>query len=326
MKAKYYKTKENRIIACTLCPHQCVLLPGKSGICRVRENQDGHMALPFYGKISALALDPIEKKPLYHFFPGKMILSVGFWGCNLRCPFCQNYSISQKTKGHSELLSPQELVKKVYERGSFALAYTYSEPLVHWEYLMETVKLAREAGIKNVLVSNGHLEEAPARELLAYIDAANIDLKGFQEDFYAKEIKGSLEAVKNFIRLASEMTSLEVTTLVIPGKNNSPDEIEEIAVFLASLNREMAYHLSAYYPCYEYDAPPTEPAELMSLGQIASKHLSYVYLGNIGADNNTYCLHCGNLLVLRKGYSVKVQGIANNCCAQCGKKVPIISE
>ncbi len=325
MEGLFWEKTEDGDIRCRLCPHSCLIKPGKHGRCRVRYNSGGALDLPFYGRVSSLAVDPIEKKPLYHFFPATSILSVGFVGCSFRCPFCQNFSISQSTDQASrQMLSPQQLVEMAEERGSFGIAYTYSEPIVHLEYVLNSARLAHQKGLKNVLVSNGHINPGPAEELIRVLDAANIDLKAFDPDFYSKEIGGNLEAVKRFIEQAAGRIHLEVTTLVIPGKNDSPAEIEAIARFLANLNPEIPYHLSCYYPAYRYTLPPTEPETVKRLAAVASKHLSFVYLGNVGlASTDTLCPHCGQVLIRRMGYRVSISGLNQDRCSRCKHRISI---
>ena len=327
MQARFQEPAEAGRVRCGLCPHRCLIAPGGHGVCGVRVNRGGNLELPFYGRLSSIAVDPIEKKPLYHFHPGERILSVGFTGCSFHCPFCQNYRISQSTSSPTQAVSPEELVGLAGREGSFGIAYTYSEPLVHLEYVLDTARLARARGLANVLVSNGYVNPEPAEELLSVMDAANIDLKGSQEEFYRSEIGGELAEVKRFLAQAARgRLALEVTTLVIPGRNDEPSEIEEIARFLASLDQEIPYHLSAYYPQYRYSLPPTPPELLLSLAEAARRHLPYVYLGNIGAaESDTACRHCGNLLVRRRGYQVRVTGLRDGNCARCGANSPIVT-
>ncbi len=314
-------------VRCGLCPHACLIRPGGVGRCRVRRNRGGTLELPFYGRLSSIAVDPIEKKPLYHYHPGESILSVGFVGCSFRCPFCQNYRISQDTSVPTEAMSPEKLVSLAEREGSFGIAYTYSEPLVHLEYVLETCRLARERGLKNVLVSNGFINPEPAEELLAVLDAANIDLKTFNPDFYRREIGGELEEVKRFLAQARGRIALEVTTLVVPTRNDEPEEMEAIAAFLASLDPAIPLHLSAYYPQYRYTLPPTSPATLQALAEVARRNLHYVYLGNIGAEpSDTLCRECGAALVRRRGYRVDTSGLDGSCCARCGKASPIVTD
>ena len=318
--------KDHEKIRCALCPHRCVIAEGKSGICRVRMNKNGDLSLPYYGVLSAKGMDPIEKKPLYHFYPGRQILSVGFYGCNFRCPFCQNFQISQHVMEGSLKTEPFELVETAARHGSIGIAYTYSEPLVHYEFVLDTAKLARKRGLKNVLVTNGYINPDPAEELLAYTDAANVDLKAFNPDFYKAEIKGSLEPVLAFIRQAAPLIWLEVTTLIIPGKNDSESEIRAIADFLAGIRPDIPYHLSCYYPTYKYTVRATPPELVLDLATVAREKLKYVYVGNVGIqETNTLCPDCGAVLVERFGYSTRIVGVSNGRCSNCGQAVPIIT-
>ncbi|MBN1410202.1 MAG: AmmeMemoRadiSam system radical SAM enzyme [Spirochaetales bacterium] len=325
MKAMFYEKRDDGRVKCRLCPHNCLITEGHAGICGARRNSNHDMEIPYFGRLSSLAVDPIEKKPLYHFYPASTVLSAGFWGCSFRCPFCQNYSISQNHDLHSDYFSPEELVQLAVRKKSFGIAYTYSEPLIHFEYILETGKIARKKGIKNILVSNGYINPEPADELLEYLDAANIDLKTFNSDFYRSEIGGKLEDVKRFIRQAAPRVSLEVTTLIIPSKNDTDEEISELAGFLAGISKDIPLHLSCYYPTYKYVIPPTSPELVERLGETAKKHLNYVYLGNVGLrETNTYCPGCGECLIRRSGYSVSLKGLEGNSCKKCGTKVPVV--
>lgn len=323
-RARFYEQRDDSRLQCRLCPHNCVIAEGTSGFCQVRQNDGGEMALPFYGAASALGIDPIEKKPLYHFYPGRPILSIGFLGCFLRCPFCQNYRISQSNVAHTEYVSPDDLVADARRQGSFGVAYTYNEPAIHAEYVLDAAGRASAAGLKNVLVTAGYLNEEPAKELYGAMDAANIDLKGFQEDFYRRELKGGLAEVLRGIEIAAERCHVEITTLVIPGKNDSDEETREIAKFIAGIDRRIPLHMSAYYPTYTYTTRATSPEHLLSRIEIAREYLDYVYPGNISAPANTYCTSCGRLLVERSGYRTRVSGIAGGHCAVCGAEVPIV--
>jgi pyruvate formate lyase activating enzyme len=333
-------------IECGLCPHRCSLAPGSNGICRVRFNRDGSPDIPFYGFITSLAEDPIEKKPLYHFRPGSSILSAGFAGCNLRCPFCQNWHISQKTDVPGRRFSPEELVAAV-SAGRFtgigsaakSIAYTYSEPLVHIEFLLDTMKAARDSGVANVLVSNGCINTGAAEEILELTDAANIDLKCFSAETYEKILGGDLETVLAFIRLAVRKgVHLELTTLVVPGLNDGREELEGCFDFAAGLlpgphgKGAVPYHLSAYHPDWKWNAPPTGAAELAAIAARAREKLAFVYTGNVaGEKNDTICGECGAVLVSRRGYRVDTRGLAIQgpparrfyVCASCGRPVPI---
>ena len=324
-KPLFYK-KTGNAVTCTLCPNNCLIKEGKSGSCRIRFNRNGNMKIPFAGKISALAVDPVEKKPLYHFFPGKDILSTGFYGCSLKCPFCQNYSISSGTRIESDTVSPEDMAAAAAKSGTIGLAYTYSEPSVHIEWVYETSKLLHKKNLKNVLVTNGYINLPAAEYLLENTDAANIDLKSFNPDFYSKELGGRLEPVKEFIRLASAKIHIEVTTLVIPGKNDSTEEIREIAGFLSGIDRKIPYHLSCYFPAYKYTDPPTKSDTVLRLADAALQYLDYVYPGNMGPrDNSTLCPVCSSILVKRTGYKAEAGGLdKDGKCLGCGEKTSIV--
>ncbi len=319
-----YTYKQDSILHCVLCPHHCKIRENERGICMVRENRNGELHLPFYGALSAVSNDPIEKKPLYHFYPGSTIFSVGFYGCSFKCPFCQNFRIAHYTPSKSSTsISPEELVNKAIKQGAQSIAYTYSEPIVHFEWMLEAAQIAREKGLKNVLVSNGFINPQPADELLNVIDAANIDLKSFHNDFYEKIVGGKLAPVLAFLKKAASKIHLEVTTLVIPGYTDSHQEISQIAEFIAGLHPDIPLHLSCYYPAYKFDAPPTEPGIVFNLTETAKKYLNFVYPGNVGlSEVNTYCAHCGNTLIKRRGYKVETPGVKDNKCNKCGTIVP----
>ena len=272
-------------VTCELCFHHCRLEEGQTGFCKARICQNGAVVPLNYGKLTSLALDPIEKKPLRRFHPGSLILSAGSFGCNLRCPFCQNYEISMA--GEAEIqtveVSPAQLAGQAAElraRGNIGVAYTYNEPLVSYEYVRDCAGLVREQGMVNVLVTNGTIEESPWRALLPLIDAANIDLKGFTPAWY-RRLGGDLETVKRSIALAAEQCHVEVTTLLIPGENDSAEEIRELAQWLASISPEIPLHLSRFFPRYRMtDYPPTSVEQVYRLAEAAREYLSHVYTGN----------------------------------------------
>ena len=270
---------------CELCFHHCELDKGQTGLCRARGCWDRVIVPLNYGKLTSLALDPIEKKPLRQFHPGSLILSVGSFGCNLRCPFCQNHEISMAGDGSIQTveLSPEQLAAKAAElvpQGNVGVAYTYNEPLVGYEYVQNCAALVRERGLVNVLVTNGTVEEAPWRELLPLIDAANIDLKGFTASWYRK-LGGNLDTVKRSIAMAAEQCHVEVTTLLVPGENDSVEEIRELARWLAGVNPNIPLHLSRFFPRYRMtDRPPTPVERVCHLADEARAYLTYVYTGN----------------------------------------------
>lgn len=270
---------------CQVCMHHCKLKPGQWGICRTRKNEAGKIVSESYGQVSSLALDPIEKKPLNRFYPGSKILSVGSFGCNLRCPFCQNHEISMVAPDMSEdrYLSPGTLALVAEDhrkKGNIGVAYTYNEPLVGWEYVLDTAKLVKEKGMKNVLVTNGTASPEILEKLLPYIDAMNIDLKGFTEEYY-KKLGGSLSAVKEFILRAAQDCHVELTTLIVPGENDSLSEMEEEAAWIASIGEEIPLHVSRFFPRFQMqNVQATAVESVYALAEAAGKYLKYVYTGN----------------------------------------------
>ena len=270
---------------CELCFHRCELAEGQTGFCRARVCRDGAVVPLNYGKLTSLALDPIEKKPLRRFLPGSLILSVGSFGCNLRCPFCQNHEISMAGDGMIQTVevSPEQLADKamgLLPQGSIGVAYTYNEPLVGYEYVRDCATLIHDRGMVNVLVTNGTIAEKPWRELLPCLDAANIDLKGFTRSWY-RRLGGDLDTVKRSITLAAEQCHVEITTLLIPGENDSAKEVRTLAKWLASVSPDIPLHLSRFFPRYQMqDRPPTPIDRVYQLAQEARTWLTYVYTGN----------------------------------------------
>ena len=272
---------------CNTCFRHCRLREGQKGFCGARSCKDGQVVCDSYGYLTSLALDPIEKKPLAMFHPGSLVVSVGSYGCNLACPFCQNFTISQKKdrKG-TRYVSPKELLQITEETReryptTIGVAYTYNEMLTAWEYVRDTAKLVHEAGMRNVLVTNGTVEQAVLEELFPYIDAMNIDLKGFTEEFYGF-VGGSLQQTKDFIQKSVAHCHVEVTTLVIPGKNDTEEGIGEIAKWLASLpsKEPIAYHITRYFPRWKLDIPATDVRKIYRLADVARQYLPNVFVGN----------------------------------------------
>ena len=270
---------------CELCFHHCALDEGQTGLCRARACQDGKIVSLNYGRLTSLALDPIEKKPLRRFHPGSLILSVGSFGCNLRCPFCQNHEISMAEDSGIPTVevSPEQLAAKAAElvpHRNIGVAYTYNEPLIGYEYVQDCAALIHERGLANVLVTNGTIEEAPWRALLPFLDAVNIDLKGFTPSWY-RRLGGDLETVKRSIALAAGQCHVEVTTLLVPGENDSMEEIQELACWLASVDPNIPLHLSRFFPRYQMtDHPPISVDRIYHLAEEAQVYLTYVYTGN----------------------------------------------
>ncbi len=274
---------------CRVCVHRCALEPGQTGLCRARKNKGGEIVCENYGRITSLALDPIEKKPLHDFHPGSMILPVGSFGCNLRCSFCQNHEISM-TDGkefNAEYISPGQLAnlalmwKEQKKAGNIGVAYTYNEPLVGWEFVRDTARLVREYGMLNVLVTNGTASREVLEELLPFIDAMNIDLKGFREAYYRK-LGGDLETVKAFIARAQESCHVELTTLIVPGENHFPEDMEAQAKWIAGLRPTIPLHITRFFPRHRMrDREATDAGQLYRLAGIAERYLEKVYVGNV---------------------------------------------
>lgn len=273
-------------IICNICPHHCSLKEGQRGLCRARKNINGEITALNYGQVTAISLDPIEKKPLNRFHPGSSILSVGSFGCNLKCSFCQNHHISMASENEIKVqfVKPEELINlalDLKDRGNIGIAYTYNEPLVGYEYVRDCAKLARDNNLKNIVVTNGCFCQEPMKELLPFIDALNVDLKGFTSEFY-KKIGGDLDTVKSFIKLASDYCHVEVTTLIIPGENDTEDEMRELSNFIFSVAPHIPLHISRFFPSYQMqDKRPTEIKTVYKLADIAREKLKYVYEGNV---------------------------------------------
>ncbi len=323
--ALFFEELEEDKVRCELCPHHCVLKSGEIGACKVRKNVKGVLYSLNYGMVSSAAMDPIEKKPLFHFHPGEEIFSVGSWGCNMRCPFCQNWEISQQ-KPRVRSFSPQQLVSIAQGNGSFGIAYTYSEPTMWFEYVLDCARAALKEGLANVIVTNGFLEEQPFKLLTQYFSAMNIDLKSFNPDYYRKVLGGERDVVMRNIQTACEAgVHVEVTNLIVPGDNDSAREMEELTTWLASVNRSIPLHISRYYPNYKYDLPPTDLDKMEELYQVAREHLDYVYVGNVpGVHEDTVCPECGQTVIKRDGYSVEIVGLdENGKCTNCGHKIAV---
>lgn len=275
---------ENDSVQCDVCFHGCVLKEGQTGFCRARTNRNGTIEPSSYGYISSAALDPIEKKPLADFYPGSLILSVGSYGCNLRCPFCQNHEIAQNDlQARCEKVTPEQLAEKALELkpyGNIGIAFTYNEPMISWEFIRDTFRLAKEKGLKTVVVTNGTASVETLEKILPWTDAFNIDLKAYTQEGY-DWLQGDLETVKRFIQKAAGAAHVEVTTLVVPGRNDSEQEMEALSSFLASVSPDIVLHLSRYFPRWKETEDPTPVQTLQRLQKTAEKHLHHVLLGNV---------------------------------------------
>lgn len=274
-----FALQEGKLIRCRLCPHQCLLDSGKTGICRVRRFDDEGLVSLNYGKISAIQLDPVEKKPLARFMPGTYTYSIGSYGCNLRCPYCQNYHIAMEYPA-TRTLSPEQVVDQALASGAPSISYTYNEPIVFYEFVCHTAALAKEKGLSNILVTNGFICQEPLKEILPLIDAMNIDLKAFSDETYRKICGGRLNPVLETIRTAHEMCHVEITTLLVTNMHTL-QELDNLIHWIAVLSEEIPLHISRYFPSYHYDEPPTPVSFVKDVYHMASKSLKYVYMGNI---------------------------------------------
>lgn len=332
IQALYYEEIGNGNVQCHLCPHNCVLSQEERGNCNVRRNVDGRLISENYGLVSFLQFDPIEKKPFYHFYPGSHILSIGGIGCNLNCNFCQNCEISQTTIDKyvsGQYFNPGALVDKCKDYpDNLGIAFTYNEPVVYFEYMLDVAKLSRERGMKNVMVSNGFINHLPLHEIMPFIDAFNIDLKGFTESFYRDITDGSLNPVKEtLLSIKKEGKHLEITNLLIPSKNDDLIKFTEMIVWIREeLGKNTILHLSRYFPAYKSDIQKTSLGLLFNFVETAKQHLDYVYLGNVtGSESqNTLCSDCGKIVISRYGHFIQKNGIdAKGICTHCHNKIVI---
>jgi len=335
--ARLYQKLENDWVRCTACAWYCRIKPGQVGVCATRLNQNGRLYSLVYGKAMGLHDDPVEKKPLYHFLPGSRLLSFGTVGCNFGCEFCQNWEMSQVNKQQENITAliermsvtalPEDLVKMAIRVGARGIAYTYNEPAIFAEYAHDTMMAAKKAGLKNVYVSNGFESVETFEYLKDYLDAINIDLKSFRAEFYREVCKAKIEPVKeNIKRFFEAGIETEVTTLVIPGLNDSDEELKDIATFLVKISPDIPWHISAYYPAYKLDLPPT-PVKSLERAYVIGRQegLKYVYVGNVAdeARSTTFCPKCRSELIRRLGYQTEVGefSLDKSTCKKCGEKI-----
>jgi len=327
--ALLYEKLENKSVHCYLCNHHCRIATQKFGFCGVRQNMGGVLYTHAYGKVIAAHIDPIEKKPLYHFLPGSSSFSIATIGCNFRCGFCQNWEISQASF-RDNILEAQELpvskiVEAALENKCKSVSYTYTEPTIFFEYALEAAQLAKENGLFNVFVTNGYMTKECLKMASPYLDAANVDLKFFKDDSYRKVCAASLQPVLDSIRLMHELGIwVEVTTLIVPGENDSEDELKGIAEFIATVDKNMPWHISRFHPDYKFsDHNATPEATLKKAQEIGRKSgLTYIYVGNVaGWGNDTYCPACKKLLIRREIFTVLENKVEEDKCFFCGAKV-----
>ncbi|GAB4340664.1 MAG: AmmeMemoRadiSam system radical SAM enzyme [Desulfobulbaceae bacterium] len=334
--AMFYEKKEEGKVVCGLCNHRCVIKPGKRGICGVRENREGVLYSLVYGMLVAENSDPIEKKPLFHFLPGTFSYSISTVGCNFHCLHCQNYHISQYPHEHGgritgSLRTPGEVVEAAVRTGCRSISYTYVEPTIFYEFARDCAELAHERGLRNVFVSNGYMTPEVTRDLAPLLDGINIDVKAFTEEFYRKVCKARLEPVLDTVRLMHELgVWVEVTTLVIPGWNDSEDELREIARFIHDIDPAMPWHVTAFRPTYRMTDRGATPAASLEKARKAGldEGLHFVFEGNIPGlgGENTFCPACGAEVISRFGFSIESMNLRNGRCGSCGEAIPGVWE
>jgi pyruvate formate lyase activating enzyme len=311
-------------LECLLCPHFCKIGEGKTGICGVRKNTGEKIELLTYGVISGYSLDPVEKKPLYHFFPGNNVLSIGSYGCNLRCDFCQNYNISQNISNKFiPEISPEELLKNALSANkNIGVAFTYNEPVIWFEFVKDVALLIKKSGLYTVMVTNGFVNTEPLSEYLQFVDAFNVDLKAFNNDFYKSLTGAKIKPVKDSIKMIKKAERhLEITTLIITGQNDSESQMEQQVKWIADeIGTDVPFHLSRYFPMFKRTDPTTPHYKLQKLFDIACKHLRYVYLGNTLSESgqDTRCTKCDTLITKRSGYYIQNQNVTEGKCTKCG--------
>jgi pyruvate formate lyase activating enzyme len=332
--ARYQEKLTDKAVRCHLCPHNCTIHEGKQGICQTRINRNGELYTIAYGNPCSISIDPMEKKPLFHFLPGTDIYSLATAGCNFRCLNCQNWHISQSSPSmlNNYDLQPEELVENALNQNTNSIAFTYTEPTVFYEYMYDTAKIAHEKGIKTVLISNGYINEKPLTELCPYLDAANIDLKCFDDAKYHQLTGGPLQPVLDTLKTLKEKgVWLEITNLLVPGYSDNPDMIQKMCDWLVENDfSDTPLHFSRFFPTYKLDQlSPTSEKKLMKAKEIAEKSgMKFVYIGNLPGlhEENTFCPRCKQLLIERSGYVIKKKVIQNNLCPSCGESIPGIWE
>ena len=333
MKEAYLWSASDGMVLCGLCAHRCRIAEGERGLCGVRENRGGTLFSLVYGKLISRAVDPIEKKPLYHFLPGTLAYSVATAGCNFFCDFCQNWQISQMTHDdgaiYGEDASPQEVAEDAKRRGCQSIAYTYTEPTVFFEFAYDTAKIAQEMGLKNVFVTNGYETPETIEKMAGVIDAANVDLKAFSDSFYKERCGARLAPVLKAIqRMHDEGIFLEVTTLIVPDENDDRDDLKRLAEFIASVSPEIPWHVSRFHPQYKQTDKKWTPSDTifaaLEIGKAAG--LKYLYAGNLpaGRYEHTYCPTCGEMVIERSGFSSRTTGLEGSKCRQCGAELNIV--
>ncbi len=332
MEAYLYQQLEEKKVRCNLCSHRCIIKDGRRGICNVRENEAGILKTLVYGKLIARHIDPIEKKPLFHFLPGTLSYSIATVGCNFRCRFCQNADIAQMPSDRKGTIlgtscTPREVVDAAQRGGCRSIAYTYTEPTVFFEFAYETAKLAHDRGIRNVFVTNGYMTSEALEMIEPYLDAANVDLKAFTDDYYKKLCGADLKHVQATLKLMKSLDIfIEVTTLIVPGLNDAPSELNDLTAFIVrDLGPETPWHISRFHPTYKLTDRPSTPIQTLTTAREIGLNagLRYVYTGNVPGNTaeNTFCYSCGETVIERWGFQVENMRLRNGRCTQCGVEI-----
>ena len=330
-----FREEGDQKTSCLLCHHRCLIAPSKFGICGVRQNRGGKLRTLVYGEVIAAHVDPIEKKPLFHFLPGSTSFSVATIGCNFRCSFCQNWQISQQTKRKEEILpcdflSPESVVKAALDHGCQSLSFTYTEPTVFFEYAFDTARLAHESGLRNVFVTNGYMTPEALEVIHPFLDGCNVDLKSFREEFYRTMCRARLEPVLESIRLMKRLGIwIEITTLVVPGQNDSDEELAEIAAFISQVSPDIPWHISRFHPDHTYRESEPTPIETLSKAQAIGRKngLRFIYIGNIwGESEDTHCPFCSHPIIRRRGFDVRAVEMNRSRCSFCSRTIAGVFE
>jgi len=323
--------KKGDSVQCLLCPQACLIPPNKRGLCGVRENREKKLYSLNFGKVASLNLDPIEKKPLFHFLPGSYSLSLATVGCNLSCSFCQNWEISQAYKKEKVLpgkkIMPEEIVDLALKHNCQSISYTYTEPTIFFEYAYQISRIAHQKNLKNVFVSNGFINPGPIETISPHLDAINIDLKGFSEDYYKKICQGSLQPILNAVEnYYKNKIFVEITSLIVPGHNDSERMIRKMAKFIAGLDKNIPWHISAFHPCHKMKNTPSTDVETIEKAREIGRQegIKYIYAGNRGESDNTLCPSCKKVLIERSRFAVRRINTKNNLCPECSEKTNLV--
>ena len=331
--SRFYERLDGDVVRCLICARKCYIKPGGRGFCYTKENRGGRMYTLIYGELTAMAVDPIEKKPLNHFYPGSLAFSISSFGCSFRCPWCQNWHLSMAKPGEvaTTYVEPERVVEMAKKEGCVSIAYTYNEPIISLDYVYDTARIARREGVKNVLVTNGYISMEALEEVVPYIDAVNVDWKAFNEKTYRRYCKGQLQPVLNATEeMKRRDVHVEVTNLIIPGVNDDPEEIRSLARYLVDhLGPDTPLHITRFFPYYKFSLRSPTPVEtLVRAREMAMEEgVKFVYVGNVPGEDydSTFCPSCGKVVIKRFGYDIIEWNLTEDMrCKFCGEKIPIV--